>query len=74
MSKTKSKRKVLDNQSNKTPVGWVALAEDAERDATKARERCEQLTEAARIFRKNAESGVQFPQSASHDSGQQHNG
>jgi hypothetical protein len=37
------------------------LAEDAERDIAKARERIKQLGQAARIFRRNAESGIAFP-------------
>jgi hypothetical protein len=48
------KHKVLDtpNTTNKS-TEWIQLAEDAERDAAKARERSKQLTEAARIFRRN---------------------
>jgi hypothetical protein len=67
------KHKVLDtpNTTNKS-TEWIQLAEDAERDAAKARERSKQLTEAARIFRRNAESGTPFPQLDSHDSQQQH--
>jgi hypothetical protein len=72
MSNTKVKRKMLRPKKWAGSTGWIALAEDAERDAAKARERCEQLTEAARIFRKNAESGMELPQSASQDSDQQH--
>ena len=40
---------------------WVRLAEDAERDIENARKRIRQLAQAARIFRKNAESGIAFP-------------
>jgi hypothetical protein len=57
MSKTNVKRKVLDTSSN-----WLKLAEDAERDAIKARERGKQLSEAARIFRGNAQSGMPWPE------------
>lgn len=71
MSKTSVKKKRLDEASN-VKSGWMELAEDAERDAVKARKRCEQLTEAARIFRRNAESGTRFPQSDDQKSGQQH--
>lgn len=62
MSKTNVKKKCLDVPSKE--IGWIQLAEDAERDAAKARERSEQLSKAARIFRQNAESGTPFPQSA----------
>jgi hypothetical protein len=72
MSKTKVKQKVLDRSSKCGASGWILLAENAERDAAKAQERSKQLIEAARIFRKNAESGMQFPQSASHESREQH--
>ncbi len=41
--------------------GWVELAEDAERDIAKAKERIKQLREAARIFRRNEETGIAFP-------------
>jgi hypothetical protein len=37
--------------------GWARLAEDAERDAEKALTRSQELSEAARIFRRNARSG-----------------
>lgn len=68
------KRKVLVNTPNtQNKMGeWIQLAEDAERDAAKARERSKQLTEAARIFRQNAESETPFPQPDSHDSQRQH--
>jgi len=62
MSKTNVKHKILDARSNsvkKSP--WIRLAEDAERDAEKARLRSDQLTEAARIFRENAKSEVPWP-------------
>jgi len=59
---------VLPNAGN----GWILLAEDAEKDAAKARERVEKLSQAARIFRRNAESGMPFPQSAIHTETQQH--
>jgi hypothetical protein len=67
-------RKVLDvapNPQKKEAGEWMRLAEDAERDAAKARERSKQLAEAARIFRQNAESGTLFPQLDNHDSEQQ---
>lgn len=61
------KKKMLDHSSNaKESAGWLQLAEDAEKDAKKARLRSEQLSEAARIFRRNAESGFAFP-SATHN-------
>jgi hypothetical protein len=60
MPNRKVKRKVLDHTSN-----WEKLAEDAERDAAKARERSEQLNKAARIFRENAENGMPWPTQSS---------
>ena len=56
MSNNRVNRKVLG-----APSKWVQLAEDAERDAEKARSRSKQLTEAARIFRENAGKDVPFP-------------
>lgn len=62
MSNNRVNRKVLGAPSNTTgPIGWVQLAEDAERDAEKACSRSKQLTEAATIFRENAEKDVPFP-------------
>ncbi len=50
MSNNRVNRKVLGAPSNTTgPIGWVQLAEDAERDAEKACSRSKQLTEAATI-------------------------
>lgn len=72
MSKTIVKRKRLDVPSNSRVNGWILLAEDAERQAENARERSTQLTQAARIFRQNSESGTPFPQSAGHQTEQQH--
>lgn len=60
MSNKNCKRKIL-RQSNNPASGWIELAEDAERDIVRARLRIKQLTEAARIFRRNAESGMDFP-------------
>jgi hypothetical protein len=61
MSNTEVKHKNVRRKGNATLDGWILLAEDAERDAARARERSEQLSQAARIFRKNAEGGVPFP-------------
>ena len=60
MSNTRVKREIL-RPSNKSGSPWIELAEDAERDIAKARLRAKQLGEAARIFRRNAETGVAFP-------------
>jgi len=62
MSKRGVKSKVLDAPSKSEEKSeWIRLAEDAEQDAAKARERSEQLIQAARIFRQNAESGEPWP-------------
>jgi hypothetical protein len=61
MSNTKVKDKTVRPQRGTTSDGWILLAEDAERDAAIARQRSEQLTAAARIFKENAENGVAFP-------------
>jgi hypothetical protein len=61
MSKTKVNKKMLRQSKIEVSVGWIQLAEDAEQDAEKARLRNKQLSEAARIFRQNAESGTPFP-------------
>ena len=71
MSNKKVKKKRLD-ASNHVRGSWLLLAEDAERGAIKAQERSKQLTEAAKIFRKNAEREVQFQQSTDHALTQQH--
>ena len=60
MSNIKVKPKSV-RQSNREVSKWVQLAEDAERDIESARRRIKQLGEAARIFRRNAESGIAFP-------------
>lgn len=60
MSNTNVKYKMI-RQSKITPSLWIDLAEDAEREIAKARERIKQLGQAARIFRRNAESGVASP-------------
>jgi hypothetical protein len=60
MSNTMGNEKVCTSSSNNV-AGWILLAEDAERDIAGARLRVKQLSEAARIFRRNAESGIPFP-------------
>src|ERR1017187_6615178 len=60
LSNTRVKQKIV-RQSNAVESRWSELAEDAERDIEKARLRIKQLREAARIFRRNAESGFAFP-------------
>jgi hypothetical protein len=72
MPKTSVKIKMIGTPNRNEKSVWVQLAEDAERDAEKALTRSKQLSEAARIFRRNAESGESFAQSAGHVSGQQH--
>jgi hypothetical protein len=61
MSNTKVKEKIVRHAEIVALEGWILLAEDAERDAAKARQRSEQLSSAARIFRKNAENGMPLP-------------
>lgn len=48
-------------RSKKGVENWIALAEDAEQDIERARQRIKQLREAARIFRRNAENGEPCP-------------
>lgn len=62
MPNTNVKSKMLDLQSNMKRAGWIQLAEDAEADIAKAKLRIAQLTEASRIFRKNAETGMPWPE------------
>jgi hypothetical protein len=60
MSNTKARGKDV-RLSNAIENLWVSLAEDAETEVAKARERIKRLKEASRIFRSNAENGVSFP-------------
>jgi hypothetical protein len=57
MSNIKVKSKNVRRDDLSTPDGWVLMAEDAEREAAKARERSDQLLKAARMFKDNAENG-----------------
>jgi hypothetical protein len=66
MPKTYVKKKVQGTPNVSTNSGWIQLAEDAERDAEKALERSNNLKEAARIFRRNAESGELPLEAATH--------
>jgi hypothetical protein len=72
MPKPSVKRKMIGTPNIAERSVWVQLAEDAERGAEKALTRSKQLSEAARIFRRNAESGEPFAQSAGRESKQQH--
>jgi hypothetical protein len=63
MSNTKVKEKIVRHDENVALRNWILLAEDAEREAEKARQRSEQLIKAARIFKEkeNAKNGMPFP-------------
>jgi hypothetical protein len=61
MSNTEVKDKNVRLEENETSRGWILLAEDAERDAERARQRSDQLLRAAAIFKETAESGMPFP-------------
>lgn len=61
MSNIKVNQKSVRPKELSAPDGWILMAEDAERDAAKARERSEQFLKAARIFKENAENRVPFP-------------
>lgn len=56
MSNKRVKQKIIRLPSKDLTSLWIAMAEDAERDIAEARSRIKQLSEAARIFRLNAES------------------
>lgn len=64
MSNTHVNHKNL-RRSNAGVSMWIRLAEDAENDIAKAKQRIRQLADAARIFRHNGESGIPFPKAGS---------
>ena len=57
MSNTKSKGKTIRPSKSL----WERLADDAEQQSEAAKARSKELAEAARIFRRNAETGLPYP-------------